>query len=467
MTREKQLVKNTAIITVGKVCTQLINFILLPLYTSLLSTEEYGIVDLLNSYIFLLIPIITFQLEQAVFRFLIDIRNDENEKEKLVSTTVICMIIQIIAFTFLYIIGAQFFDNNYKYFLLWNIVANILSSIMLQISRGLGDNTTYAIGSFMTATITVILNVIFVAVFKLGAYGMLTSSIIANIITAIYIFMKKAFRLVHIKKFDKHKAKQLFKYAIPLIPNAVSWWILNVSDRTIITAILGVGMNGIYSAASKFSTLYTHVFNIFNMTWTESASMHINDEDRNEFFSKITNETLKIFFSLCIGIVSCMPFVFNILINEKFADAYYQIPILMLSSFLNIIIGLISVIYVARKKSKELAKTTIFSAIINIVAHLGLIKFIGIFAASISTVISCICMIIFRWIDIKKYINIKLSIRLIISMIIMTTYVFISYYINNIFLNIISLIITVIYVLVINKPILNSVIFEIKRRIRK
>ena len=49
MSREKQLAKNTLIITVGKVCTQLISFFLLPLYTGILSTEEYGIVDLLNT----------------------------------------------------------------------------------------------------------------------------------------------------------------------------------------------------------------------------------------------------------------------------------------------------------------------------------------------------------------------------------------------------------------------------------
>ena len=75
MNREKGLIKNTLIITIGKICTQLITFFLLPLYTSILSTEEYGIVDLLNTLVSLLLPIITFQVEQAVFRKLIDNRN--------------------------------------------------------------------------------------------------------------------------------------------------------------------------------------------------------------------------------------------------------------------------------------------------------------------------------------------------------------------------------------------------------
>ena len=76
MNREKQLVKNTVIITIGKICTQMISFFLLPLYTSILTTEEYGVVDLLNTLVSLFIPIVTFQIEQAVFRYLINTRND-------------------------------------------------------------------------------------------------------------------------------------------------------------------------------------------------------------------------------------------------------------------------------------------------------------------------------------------------------------------------------------------------------
>ena len=75
MNRERALLKNTVIITIGKICTQLITFFLLPLYTSILTTEEYGTVDLLNTLVSLLLPIVTFQVEQAVFRRLIDNRD--------------------------------------------------------------------------------------------------------------------------------------------------------------------------------------------------------------------------------------------------------------------------------------------------------------------------------------------------------------------------------------------------------
>ena len=81
MNRERALFKNTVIITIGKICTQLITFFLLPLYTSILTTEEYGTVDLLNTLASLLLPIVTFQVEQAVFRRLIDNRDKERYKK--------------------------------------------------------------------------------------------------------------------------------------------------------------------------------------------------------------------------------------------------------------------------------------------------------------------------------------------------------------------------------------------------
>lgn len=82
LSRGKELIKNTAIVAVGKVCTKFLSFFLLPFYTAVLSTEEYGIVDLFNTYVSLLLPIIVFQIEDALFRFLVDVRQKDEEKEK-------------------------------------------------------------------------------------------------------------------------------------------------------------------------------------------------------------------------------------------------------------------------------------------------------------------------------------------------------------------------------------------------
>lgn len=467
MTREGQLVKNTAIITIGKICTQLITFLLLPVYTALLSTEEYGIVDLLNTFVSLLLPIVTLQMEQSLFRYLIDVRENEKEKKNVISTAVISVIVQSAIYLAVFTLISGFIHNEYKFFLATNVVACIISSIMLQISRGLGDNSKYAIGSFISATSMILFNILFIIVFKLGAYGMLLANLLSNLLCGVYIFVvKRLYKYIAIKGFDKNTLKKMWKYSIPLIPNALSWWVFNASDRVIVSWILSVGANGILSVANKFPSVFITIYNIFSMTWTESASMHINDEDRNEFFSNIMNTAIKVFSAMCFGIIACMPFVFKIMIDAKFGEAYNLIPILMIAALCNVVVGLIGAIYVAKKKTKEVAKISIYSAIINIVTHLLLIKFIGLYAAAISTLVAYFAMMVYRFKDVKKYVEIKIEKGLVAKILLVAIITTVLYYINNIYLNIISLIIAVLYAIIINKNQIGIVLKFINAKIK-
>ena len=457
MSRGKELTKNTIIVSIGRICTQCISFFLLPLYTAKLTTEEYGTVDLLNTYVLLLIPIIIFEIQQAIFRYLIDARKDEQEKIKIISSALIIAIIQSGIYLIIYAIIGKFINNNYKYFLATNVIATIFSSIMLQIARGFGDNKNYAIGSFITASFTIIFNVIFIAGFNLGAYGMLTASLISNVFCALYIIIKlKLYRYIKLKEFNFKKVKEMWKYSIPLIPNAISWWIMSASDRTIITTFLGVGQNGIYSAANKFSSIYSTFTNIFSITWTETVSTHINDKDSAEYFSKLINIVFNIFTTISLGIISLVPFVFNIFINENFNEAFYQIPILMFGTLANTMVILISGLYIAKKMTKQVARTSIVAAIINIILDIILIKYIGLYAASISTFVAYLSMMIYRMLDIKKYINIKFDIAQILKSFFIGIIIVILYYINNLWLNIISLVIVVLYGLYINKEVIKN-----------
>ena len=468
MEKEKQLIKNTGIITIGKIATQLVTFFLLPLYTSILSTEEYGIVDLLNNCVYLLIPLITLQIEQAIFRHLIEVRENEEEKKKIITTTIIAVVFQCIIYILFFVVISNFIHNEYKYFLVTNVIATIFSSIMLQISRGLGDNIHYAIGSFVSASGMIIFNVLFIVVFKFGAYGMLTANLISSLLCATYIFIvEKIYRYIDIKGFKKDILRKMLKYSIPLIPNALSWWIINSSDRVIVSSMISVSANGILATANKFSSVYITIYNIFNMAWTESASLYIDSKDRDEFFSNVTNVILKLFSSVCFGIIACMPFVFPIIINAKFAEAYNQIPVLMISSLCNVVLGLTSVVFIAKKNTKIVAKTTVLSAIINIGTNLILIKFIGLYAASISTFLAYFVLMIYRYIDAKKYVNIKLEKNLVFKILITALIVIICYYINNICLNVLSLIVAIIFALIINKKSIKFVMKFVKDRFLK
>lgn len=468
MNREKQLAKNTAIISIGKIATQLITFFLLPLYTKLLSTEEYGIVDLLNSLVVFLLPIVTLQVEQAVFRFLIDNRENNNQKKKILTTTFVQTILQFVILCFIYAIIQKYINNEYKLFLVLNIFAHMVSTMTLQISRGLGSNKDYAISSFIISFVNVILNIILIAFVRIGAYGLLIANFTSNCLGGVYIIIKqKLYKYIDFKFIDIKMLKEMLKYSLPLIPNALSWWVVNVSDRVIVTYFMGAGENGIYTAANKFSSAYVTIYNIFNLTWTESLAMTINTEDKESFINKILHVIFVLFSTACIGIIAAMPFVFPIMVDEKYATGYYQIPILMIGSLFNVLVALISAIYIAEKRSSQLAKTTAIAAIINIIMTVSLIKFIGLYAASIATCVAYFVVLIYRYIDIKKNINIKFDIKTSIYLIIASIIVCISYYINNTISNIIILVCATIFCIILNKNNINFVISFLRKKLIK
>lgn len=359
MNKKNELAKNTIILTVGKMCTQFVSFMLLPLYTALLSPEEYGVVDLFKTYVILLTPLFNWQFESGLFRFMLDSRNNKSRQTILFSTVIISNFFQSLLYILFYFIVQSHISSEYKMFLAIDVIVNIFLNSLLQIPRGFGHNMTYAIGSFLSASLTVFMNILLVAILKIGVYGMFIATVVAKLATLLYLVIaEKLWQYFSIKAYSKDVFKEVAGYSFPLIPNQLSWWIFGVSDRTIVTFAINVAANGVYSVANRFSGIFIVFYNIFNLSWTESAAVHINDDDRIIFFTETINSMFRLFSAVCIGIIACMPFVFPVLINKSYSSAYQQIPILMLSVLFQVIVGLYSVIYIAFKKTVEIAKTS-------------------------------------------------------------------------------------------------------------
>ena len=468
MSREKEFTKNTIILLIGKFCTQFISLLLIPLYTHYLITSDYGNVDLIQTYISLFVPILTLKLDSVAFRFLIDVRDRENEKKKIISNILSVTLLSTIVFSILYIIFTSYFSITYRICTFFNILILMLSNVFLQFLRGLGKNKEYTITSIITAFITVVMNFVLIIGFKYNASSILISSSIANVVAIAFIIKKiNLLSYFSFKLIDKHEFKKMLVYSIPMIPNQLSWWIVNVSDRTLISIFLGVEMNGIYAISCKFSNIINTIFSVFSTSWQETASLHINDENKDEFFSEMINKMLKMFSGISIMIVAILPFVYSIIIGEEYLKSFEIIPILVFGNIFNIIIGLIGGLYVAMKRIKEIANTTIISAIINIVINFLFIRYIGLYAAAISTLVAYLAMSIYRYYDVRKYIKIKISkidMLLITSLFIMAI---ICYQFNNITLNIVLLIISVIISIILNYKLIIDIIFKIKTILRK
>lgn len=466
MSREKNLAKNTFIITVGKISTQLITFFLLPLYTGILSTEEYGTIDLVNTLVILMTPIITFQVEQGTFRMLVDARNNFFQQKEIITSSIISTIISIIVFTSVCLPISCWLGKSYWYFFILNVIATVECSLFMQIARGLDKNVIYAFSSFIVALLAIVFNVIFLVVFQMRINGMLLGTFLSQVLGSVYLFFRlDLMKYIGRKSLQKKRILELWKYSLPLVPNSISWWIFNSSDRIIVTAILGLSMNGILSASHKFSSLYITTYNIFNITWTESICIHINDKDIHDYYNRVFNTVLGLFFSIGMLIVSVMPFMYNILINSKYIDGYNLVPIHICASMFNIILGLIGTVYVAKKNTKAVAYTSLISAVINILVHICLIKFIGLYAAPLSTLIALAIMTFLRNKDIStRYFKIAYNRKLIASSIVCFTIIVATYYCDSTFLHIIVIILSLVYCTVWSKEIVMKGLSMIKEK---
>jgi O-antigen/teichoic acid export membrane protein len=440
MTKSASLAKNTILIGISKISTNIITFLMLPVYTTLLSTSEYGIVDLVITYGGLLAPLIMLNMEMAVFRHLIDVRSDREAQKRIITNAVSLVFKASIAAGLLYIVAAFIWDIPMAALLALYFFSTAMGSLVIQIARGLGRLVAFVVGGVAQGLLAVIFNVIFVAVFGMGASGMLLGMSLGALIPAIIlVFMLRLDRHVRPSARDRATSRELLSYALPLIPNSISWWVFNASDRTIISIVISAAANGIYAVSNKISGVLNSIWGVFYMSWTESAAININSPDRDKFFSSTANLSLKVFASLALGSIAISPLAFPFLVSGDFSEALLYIPLLMLAALANCIMGFYSAIYIAKKLTKQVMNTSIIAAVISLVTTLSLIWFIGIWAAAISTTVAYGVNAIYRHYDMKKYVKITYQPRIFIIIAAAFAVVTTLYYINNFWLNLANL----------------------------
>ncbi len=474
MNQKKQLVKNTVIIAIGKLSTQIISYILLPLYTAKLAPSEYGTYDFICTLSLFLCPIITLLMEESMFRFLIDAVN-KNEEKKIISQTIIYTLFGTIIFIPLAIIILNLigYTGSLIFAFVMFVISNIFIGLSNALARGLSKIKLYSLSNFILGIGTIILNIFFIVGLKAGAEGLLWANTIANITTAIVIFIiLKLWK--YIGKYNKKLMTDMIRYSVPLVPNSISWNIINMSDRIILTQMLGTAANGIYAMASKFPNIISVVYGYFYTAWKESAARITKEKNKNENYNSIYHDMKRLLFAVTICLIAVMPFAFPILINKSYEEAYIYIPIIMIATYYSNLSSYFGGIFSAYKDTKIMGTTTIGAAIINLVIDLLLVNYIGIYAACISTLVADLIIYYYRKIKLDKYIKLK-ELKFIGPLIILTI-VCLCYYTKYMkfiptplywILNIISLIIAVLYSLANNYKLVKAVINKIKNKLNK
>lgn len=405
MSREKSFVKSTAILAIGTFLPRLASFVILPIITGYLTKKEYGQYDLITVLVSLLLPVITLQIQTAAFRFLIDKRDNEEEKKNIISNIFFFSLpVSIIALVVTYFVIRM--NPFTKLLICIYLLFDILVNTARQVTRGLGKNHYYSISSVMNSVVLMIGVVIFVYYRRMGLNGVIIAMIFASGMSTLYLFFTaKLFRFITPKAVNKKCLRQLLSYSWPMVPNSMSMWVMRLSDRVIVTSIMGPEANAVYAVANKIPHLLTLAQNTFSMAWQENASITVNDKDAPKYYSDMYLRIYRFIAGSMSLLIAAAPLLFKLLIKGDYGESVPQIPILIMAMFFSSLSAYLGGIYVALMKTKSVGVTTFVSAVINFAVNISLIWFIGIYAASISTLVSYIFLTIFRMIDVRKHIK--------------------------------------------------------------
>ncbi len=465
--REKDLVKNTVIYAIGNLLSKCLSFVLLPFYTAYFTTSDYGYFDFITTTVALVIPIVTFDICDGMYRFLLDVDSDE-ERHKIITNALIILILNLVVSNFTYILFIHFVKIQFGLAILIMTDISVIYTIWAQIARGYKKNVEYSISGVLVTFIMLFLNIVLVLFTNLRVEALILATLISNFIVLIYLEYKlRVLCSVKIRMEDTKLIKKLIKYSCPLIANLISWWVMNVSDRFILKYFMGMSANGIYAIANKFPTMFVMFSTIFNLAWQESAITEYESKDRDNFYTKMFNAYMIFGFTACILLIAFTKLIMIFMINKRFGVAWRYVPFLYLGALFSAFSSFYGVGYQSSKKTKGAFCTSILGAIFNIVFNIFMVPILGIQAASLSTMLAFLIMWIARIYETRKYFKIDLNKKNILSLTVITTIYVILYYYSYKFTDIILMGLSIGIFIIFNKKLISKVVLPLKNRILK
>ena len=412
MSRESKLAKNTLIIAIGTFLPKFASFITMPILTYYLTKEEYGTYDLITVLVSLLLPATTLQIQQAAFRFLIEVKGKPDEIKKIVTAIfAVSVPISLVVLAVLFVV----FPNASVMLKLWICIyffADMLVGSARQIARGLQNNLDYSISAIVSALCKLIFAVVFVWLIQLNLLGAVISLALSSFFSLLYLIFKiKLLKYFSLKSLNKTTVKELLSYSWALVPSSMSLWVMRLSDRYVVTIVMGVAMNAVYSVANKIPSLLTLAQTTFTLAWQENATIASKDVDSKEYYNSMYRKMFDLLAGFFGLLIAATPLLFILCIKGDYDEAYNQIPILFMGMFFYSLCSYLGGIYMAYKDSKSVGVTTLIAAICNLIIDIALINFIGLYAASLSTLISYILLFVFRLFDIRKYVTLKIGFK--------------------------------------------------------
>lgn len=388
----RELISNSFVVGVGTISSKALAFLLVPLYSLWLVPTDYGLYDLVASYVALCVPFATLQLEQAVYRN--SISDPSHAKDYF--TTAAKLIIPLLMFVamFVYIVASLIFHLSFALEFTSYFVSLAVYNLTTEYVRGLRELKVYSIANLLSGILIVSLSILLVGFYGLGLRGVIVVYPISYTITSIALLIK--YRPWTNFYWDWGHIKEMLKFSVPLIPNNIAWWVTNVSNRTVISVFLGPFYNGLFAISSKIPTFLSLFFGVFSLAFQQTAILSIQDSVGKRYFAILFKRLINLLFSSCMLIISIVPFIYKNFISEAYWDGIYCVPLLLAGASLLSLAQYLGDILMAERKTTLIGTSTMVAAITNIGINILMIQKLGIMASAIAAFIGYLFMLLMR-----------------------------------------------------------------------
>ncbi len=410
MDKYKKLASNTIIFAIGTFSSKILSFLLMPFVTRVMATGDYGAADLVQQTVNVLIPIVTLAVNSAALRFALDKAADKADVFTVgVRTTLTGFAIFLIfAYPLSFIKINDFRLGDYILLIIAFVLVSSFRQLCQQFVRGSGHVKLFAIDGILATATTLLFTILFLGPFKWGVTGYITAIIASDACSVIFFTITaKLYRYVKPRGIEKKIRNSMLKYCAPLVPTVILWWIINVSDRYMVTWFIGSSANGLYTAASKIPNFVILFSQIFIDAWQLSAVDEYDSKSRARFFSKVFRIYSGGVFAVASALILFCQLFTKVLVAPSYYESWKYVPILIIATTFSCIVNFLASVYMAEKKSLMALLTASSGAVTNIALNLLFIPRIGANGAAIATVCAFLVVFVTRGINTRKYVRIN------------------------------------------------------------
>lgn len=402
----QKLLSNTVLFGISTFGSRFLNFLLTPFYTRILSSAEYGIIDLLIQTGNLLIPIASVSIANAVIRYGLE---DAEDKRSVFTTG---LLVNLAGFFVLLLVSPLLakieFLSDYLWLVFLYVLAANIHSACNQFARTLGHVRLFALDGILRTVLAVGFNILLLAVFPFGITGYVLASMLADASATVFVFFRaKEWRYLRLSSLSGETTRRMLRYSTPLVPSGLCSWIINISDRYLITLLVGCAANGIYAVSNKIPTVLFTVANTFSSAWQLSALAKQNRKEKERFFSNVFAVYTAIAFVVASGVILTAQISTRLLVAPEYFEAWRYVPVLTLATTFGCMGAFLTSIYMVEQRSGATFATTMLGAATNLVGNYFLIQFWGAMGAAISTLLSYILIFCLRAVHTRSVLPIR------------------------------------------------------------